>query len=58
MTASNPTHCLDCYWCVPAGSPKGCCANPAVVSLDDLERAVYDDPEQACPVFEAKELMQ
>lgn len=53
MDAPNPTHCIDCRHAVFA---EGLCANPAVAGLDDLERAIYDDPHQPCPCFEAKEV--
>ena len=53
MTDSHPTHCLDCRHRLSPPA-DGCCSNPAVATLDELERAIYDDPYQPCPVFDPK----
>lgn len=49
----SQTHCIDCRFAVLRGAEL--CTNPAVIALDDEQRAQYDDAEQPCPCFEAKE---
>jgi hypothetical protein len=53
MTDHNPTHCIDCLNAIYIDGDFFC-ASPAVLTLSDEQRAQYDDPEQACPVFEGK----
>jgi len=43
------THCEDCRFACHGEW----CGNPAVLDLDDDQRAQYDDLTQPCPIFEA-----